>query len=185
MIIGCDLDGTVCDNLALLVDELNNFTGDKIKLEDISEYDVTKVYNITKEQFIQLMRQREEFIADKSPLIIEADTYLKKLADDKHKIHIITARSPKLKAVTSSWLNHYGLPFHGLHLLDSHDKVAICKSLGVDVMIEDNYNNAVQLAKAGINVILFDAPHNLNWNWEGERCSLWQEIYMLITKLDY
>ncbi|MBM7855330.1 putative HAD superfamily protein [Desulfohalotomaculum tongense] len=181
MIIGCDLDGTICDNLPLLVDELNRFTGENIAMDDISEYDVTKVYNITREDFIQLMKEKEEKIIKKSPLIPGADKYLKKLAGENHRIHIITARSPVLKEITSAWLNRCQIPYHGLHLLNSHDKVEICQRLAVDVMVEDNYNNAVQLAAAGIRVILFAAPHNQKWRWPGERCVWWRDIYKLLA----
>lgn len=179
MIIGCDLDGTICDNLPLLIEELNNFTGQAVKLTDIKDYDITKTYDITREQFIQLMNEREAGIIEKSPVITDADRYLQQLALG-NQVHIITARSEVHELDTRLWLDRYQFPFHGLHLLNSHDKVATCKELAVDVMVEDNYHNAVQLAAAGINVILFDAPHNLHWPWSGKRCSHWEEVYSLL-----
>ncbi|MBO8137076.1 MAG: hypothetical protein H0Z40_02915 [Desulfotomaculum sp.] len=181
MIIGCDLDGIICDNLLLLIEELNTYTGEQIKINDVTDYDVTRIYNITREQFIQLMKEREEDICDKSPLMPGADKYLQKLASQGHQIHIITARSPRLGKITIKWLKRHKIPFHQLHMLNSHDKVETCQQLKVDVMVEDNYNNAVQLAEAGIKVILFNAPHNLKWKWTGPRCDNWNDLYKLLT----
>lgn len=182
MIIGCDLDGTICDNLPLLIEELNRYTGQNIGINDIKDYDVTKVFDITREQFIQLMNEREADIIAKAPVIEDAHSYLKKLAND-HQVHIITARSEIYESITRHWLDRHQIPYHGLHLLNSHDKLASCKELAVDVMVEDNYYNAVQLAAAGIDVILFDAPHNLNRPWPGKRCSHWKELYQHIISL--
>ncbi|MEG6616590.1 hypothetical protein V6C27_09210 [Peptococcaceae bacterium 1198_IL3148] len=182
MIIGCDLDGTICDNLPLLIEELNNFTGQVININDIKDYDVTKVYDLTREQFTQLMQQREANIIEKSPEIAGAARYFKQLVNE-HQLHIITARNQMHEFCTRRWLEKHQFPYHGLHLLNSHDKVDICKELVVDVMVEDNYHNAVQLAAAGIEVILFNAPHNLHWPWPGKRCGNWDEIYsqLLLT----
>lgn len=180
MIIGCDLDGTICDNLPLLVDALNKFTGQNTALSDIKRYDVTKIYPITREQFIDLMNQTEAEIIARSPLIKEADKYLNRLAA-AHRIHIITARHPGLKDATAAWLKKYRLRYHGLHLLNSHDKAAACRRLAVDVMVEDNYRTALKLAEAGINVILFDAPHNTGRPWPGTRCSTWREVYQAVA----
>ncbi len=180
MIIGCDLDGTICDNLPLLVDCLNKYTGKNITLEDIRQYDVTKTFPITRKQFISLMSEAEAEIITKAPLIKEADKYLQQLAGE-HQIHIITARNPRLKELTAAWLKKYQLPYHGLHLLNSHDKVAICQKLAVDVIIEDNYHNALQLSAAGFKVILFNAPHNKHSPWVGPRCSSWREVYQTIS----
>jgi hypothetical protein len=182
MIIGCDLDGTICDNLPLMIEELNNFTGQVVNINEIKDYNVTKVYDITKEQFWQLMREREADIIKKSAVIADADRYLQQLTGE-HQLHIITARHEMHEQGTRRWLDKYQIPYHGLHLLNSHDKVAICKELAVDVMVEDNYNNAIQLANAGIKVILFNAPHNLNWPWSGMRCANWDEVYnqLLLT----
>ncbi|WP_031517976.1 5' nucleotidase, NT5C type [Desulfofalx alkaliphila] len=184
MIIGCDLDGTICDNLPLLVDALNRYTGQKILPDNIPEYDVCKVYKITREEFNQLMSQVELNMIEGSPLIPGADKYLRLLAAAKHQINIITARSPIYEEATRRWLNRHNLPYRGLYLLNSHDKVDICKQLGVDLVVEDNYHNAVQLSKAGFDVILFDAPHNLNWPWEGRRCGRWEEVYRYIDSVN-
>lgn len=185
MIIGCDLDGTICDNLGLLVDDLNKHTGKNIEIDCIPEYDVCKVYDITREEFVQLMIKYEPQMIANSPLIPKADVFLKKLAEANHEIHVITARNPIYEEATRVWLDKYGIPYHGVHLLNSHDKVATCKELKVDIVVEDNYHNAIQLAEAGFEVILFNAPHNLNWPWHGKRCTHWEEVYhYMISFLD-
>lgn len=181
MKIGIDLDGTVADNFDLLVETFNGYCGKSLQGKDIKQYSLCKTYNITEQEFNDLMDQKEEGIIMASPLIPFVREKIHQLVKDGWEVHIITARHPKYKNITESWLQNKGIPYSGLHLLNSHDKLSLCKELKVRCMIEDNVHNAYQLADGGVNVILFEAPHNQCWPWQGIRCCSWEEIYHNIT----
>ncbi|MDO7785629.1 5' nucleotidase, NT5C type [Desulforamulus aquiferis] len=181
MKIGIDLDGTIADNLNLLVDTLNTHSGKKLLGDEIYQYNLCKVYSITEDDFINLMEQREEEIISTSPVIPYARRNIKQLVNDGWEVHIITARNPRYAEITEKWLHQQGIPYRGLHLLNSHDKLDVCKELKVRLMIEDNIHNGYQLATGGIDVILYDAPHNRFWPWKGTRCRTWNQVYNSIS----
>lgn len=182
MRIGIDLDGTIADNLELLVETFNRHCGKTLKSDEIHQYSICKVYDICEEEFIQLMNKKEEEIIQKSPLIPYARENILQLVKDGWQVHIITARNPRYDSVTEKWLRDKGIPYSGLHLLNSHNKVDICKELKIKLMIEDNVHNAYQLENGGVPVILYEAPHNRLWPWKGIRCKSWNDIYASIQK---
>lgn len=182
MKIGIDLDGTIADNLNLLVDTLNLHCGKALVGDEIYQYNLCKVYSISEAEFFSLMSEREEEIITTSPVIPFARRNIQQLVKEGWQVHIITARNPRYSNVTEKWLRQQNIPYSGLHLLDSHDKLEVCKELGVRLMIEDNIHNSYQLANDGINVILFNAPHNRFWPWKGIRCRSWNQIYKSVNR---
>lgn len=182
MKLGVDLDGTVADNLDLLVEAMNKYCSKNLCGQEIHQYNLCKTYNISEKDFISLMVTEEPNIIKKSPLIPFAKEKLLRLYQDGWQIHIITARNPGYREITEQWLGQMGVPYHELHLLNSHDKLAICQQLKVEFMVEDNVHNAYNLSEGGIEVLLYDAPHNRHWSWEGIRCKNWHEVYNSITK---
>ena len=47
-----------------------------------------------------------------------------------------------------------------LHMLGSHYKVEKAKELDCDIFVEDRYENAVELALSGFQVLLMDCSYN-------------------------
>ncbi|GAB6179560.1 hypothetical protein JCM14036_08790 [Desulfotomaculum defluvii] len=183
MKIGIDLDGTIADNLELLVEAMNRFCGKNLRGEEIYQYNLCKVYNISEAEFVKLMNEEEQKIISKSPLIPYARESIQDLVKQGWEVHIITARNPRYQKITESWLQDHNIPYKQLHLLNSHDKLAVCQQLRVKLMIEDNIHNAYQLHEGGVQVILFEAHHNRYWPWQGLRCTSWQDVYQTINKM--
>ncbi|CAK7079165.1 MAG: Nucleotidase [Tissierella sp.] len=65
-----------------------------------------------------------------------------------------------MKNVTYLWFSHHKIPMNSLTLLGSHDKVGTAKDLSCDIFIEDRYENAIQLAESGFEVLLMDCNYN-------------------------
>lgn len=80
----------------------------------------------------------------------------------------ITARST---GTTQEWLDKNGFPTAPLYVV-GHDqsKIDIAKTSGIDVFIDDRYENFVELTNAGIFTYLFDAPYNRHYNVGHRRC---------------
>lgn len=73
----------------------------------------------------------------------------------------ITSR-PVAKEVTEQWLDVRGFPARKVYSLDIQtSKVEIAKEAGVEIFIDDSFNNFVQLNNAGITTYLYSAPWNL------------------------
>ena len=75
-----------------------------------------------------------------------------------HYIHITSHRSAGSHAATSAWLESIGLPYHDLHC--SYDKVARCRELEIDLLIDDAPGNLQAALAAGMAVATIEHPWN-------------------------
>jgi hypothetical protein len=88
----------------------------------------------------------------------------------------ITARSHCPKEAAERWLDKNGFPAAPVYQTNGKSKVDICKELGIEIFVDDNYHNFVELNKAGIFCYLFDRPHNQRYNVGHRRIKSLSEI---------
>jgi uncharacterized HAD superfamily protein len=79
-----------------------------------------------------------------------------------HFIHITSHRSVEAQAATEQWLRDIGLRFDDLHC--SFDKVARCRELEIDLLIDDSPFNLQAALEAGI------AGATILHPWNAELC---------------
>ncbi|KAG8376286.1 hypothetical protein BUALT_Bualt09G0047400 [Buddleja alternifolia] len=172
VMIAVDVD----EVLGNFISALNQFVADRYSLNhSISEYHVYeffKIWNCSRDEAD--IRVHEFF---KTPYfkkgiypIPGARKALQKLS--KHcNLSIVTSRQNAIKDHTIEWIEkHYPGLFQEIHFgnhfaLDgpSRPKSDICKSLGAKVLIDDNPRYAVECAKVGIKVLLFDYENSYPW----------------------
>lgn len=156
---GIDIDGTVtCPST--FVPYLNKSFNLNITLDDITQYDLTPLVDISKEEFAQWFLDNEPIIYAESPLAKGAKNTLKQWSA-KHELFYISARGSHLLSLTEEWFNKMNISYDFIDLLGSHDKVAAAKNYKVDIFFEDKHDNAVEIHEnCQIPVILFDTPYN-------------------------
>jgi hypothetical protein len=76
----------------------------------------------------------------------------------------ITSR-PVSTEITKKWLKSNGFPDRKIYTV-GHDqsKVDIAIESGINIFVDDRYENFIELNKAGICCFLWDAPHNQRYN---------------------
>ncbi len=123
------------------------------------------------------------------PVEDSVDT-LKNILKD-HEIIIITSRPISWKEKTEKWIGKHlsKINAKGIYSGDFHSqgktKAEICEELKIVLMIEDNKNYALECAKRGIQVILFDKPWNVGINHENiKRINSWTEAIKIINILN-
>jgi hypothetical protein len=86
--------------------------------------------------------------------------------DAGHDIHITSHRAQRSVTATRRWLADIGLRHHGLYC--GYDKVAHCRQIGIDLLIDDSPANLLRAVDAGIlaatlrhpwNADMRDTPH--------------------------
>jgi uncharacterized HAD superfamily protein len=96
--------------------------------------------------------------------------------DAGHHIHITSHRSQRSVAATRRWLDDIGLRHHELYC--GFDKVARCREIGIDLLIDDSSDTLLRALDAGIlaatlrhpwNEDLRDTPHVI-------RAADWREL---------
>ena len=76
----------------------------------------------------------------------------------------ITSRSIP-KEWTEEWLDKNGFPTMPVYSVGfGESKVDVAKESGIDIYVDDRYENFVELTNAGIFTYLFDAPHNQRYD---------------------
>lgn len=156
--LGVDLDGVLGDILAVSVQALNDYFGREVRVEEVRDYDLSRVYGLSREEIREFFAARQDLLEEMPPMP-GARLCLEYLY--RHcRLTIITARPPFQEDMTRHWLARYGFPYHDLVLVGSHDKREACRRAGIDLFIDDRLENALMLASEGWPVILFAAPHN-------------------------
>jgi uncharacterized protein len=180
MRFGIDIDGTVTSPEALLP-FMNEAFGLNITLEDVTQYDLTPLVNISKEDFTKWFKENEPIIYAGSSIADGAAQILNVWQDD-HELYFISARGSHLFDITKKWFDDHQLTFHHIELIGSHHKVEAVKKYNVDIFFEDKHDNAVMIhEECRIPVILFDTPYNRDPIPEGViRVSNWHEAYQWV-----
>lgn len=76
----------------------------------------------------------------------------------------ITSRSIP-KEWTEEWLDKNGFPTMPVYSVGfGESKVDVAKASGIDIYVDDRFENFVELNNAGICTYLFDAPHNQRYS---------------------
>ena len=156
---GLDIDGTVtCPET--FIPYLNEHFNKNITLQDITQYELFPLLNITKEEFWIWMTKYEPIIYENAKLAAAFTEVLKKW-EDKHHFTYISARGSHLREVTEQWFQKHSIPYHHLELLGQHNKLDAVKKHQIDIFFEDKHDNACDIAEqCNIPVILFDTPYN-------------------------
>ena len=98
---GIDIDGTVTWPAAL-VPFINKAFGMNLTLDDVKEYDLNPIVNVSKKEFANWYSLNEPQIYLESPIAEGADSVLKKW-ENYYELYFISARSPHLLDVTKQW----------------------------------------------------------------------------------
>jgi hypothetical protein len=76
----------------------------------------------------------------------------------------ITSR-PIPTEITAQWLKLHGFPTAKIYTVGHNEsKVAIAKESGLELFVDDRYENFVELNKSGVCCFLMDAPHNQRYD---------------------
>lgn len=79
--------------------------------------------------------------------------------------HCYVTSRPVKTEITEKWLDLHGFPARPVITVPlGTSKVEVMKKAGVDVFVDDRYDNFKELNKAGIVTYLWDAPHNQRYD---------------------
>ena len=109
----------------------------------------------------------------------------------EHQIILITSRNRRnesVAAITLDWLKKYNVAYDKLVMnqtdnLHHFSKLADCLENGVEIMIEDHHDLALEIS-AQLPVILFDYPYNYHLRNDNIfRVQDWLEVQQTINQL--
>lgn len=90
-----DMDDTLENLCEVWVDYLNEIYGTNVRLTDVTQWDMTKIFpTLNRNEIFDVLT--EETLWERVRPLTGAVEYLKKLMDDGHKIIVVTSASPEL-----------------------------------------------------------------------------------------
>ena len=157
IIIGIDIDNTICDSYPAYLEKYNLKYQKEVQLSEVLDFyylnDLTDKEGAEFGGLIDELVLSEEFQISLLP-VGEAQKVIREWTDQGHLVHYVTARPVQMRKVTGQWLEKHGFWHKGtrLDLFDEKNgfksdvdyKVSIAKKFSIRLFIED----AGQIAKA-------------------------------------
>eukprot|EP00798_Chlamydomonas_sp_ICE-L_P011704 gene11704-34432_t len=163
--------------LGRFVYKLNHFCKEKYDMDyDVSDYwiyEFAKIWGCTGERSNHIVHDflASQIFTEGIPVIpgsFDALTRLSQTCD----LVVVTSRQHVIQDVTLDWIDRHfeGLfqeVYFGNHFAmegASRKKSEICKSIGAEVLIDDNPSYAAECAANGIHVLLYDWDFKYPWS---------------------
>ena len=196
MKIGIDIDGVLTDIEKWQLDYGSKFFYEKYK-KSITNYkglDTINIFEVNKKQNDEFWSYYfKDYCINISPREF-AKEITKRLIEDGNEVYIITARGSyeshslkvmsyeENKKIAKEWLDKNGIAYNKI-IFTPDDKLDICISNKIDLMIEDNPKNIKQISSK-IPVICFHANYNEDvYGKNIIRCYTWWDIYKTIYEI--
>lgn len=195
MRIGIDIDNTlnkVQDKLNKAAFDYAISLGKKIDnydnpLEDIKNNGDTykKKFQFTYEELKYFLKEIQEDITNNALPRENVKEVIDKLKEDRNEIYIVTARDSEFHddpyKLSKDWLDKNNIYYDRL-IVNAREKASVCKNENIDLFIDDQLNNCLSVANAGIKTIMItDRIYNYN---EITQLQNWNEIYNYINEME-
>lgn len=183
--IGVDVDGVLYDFVQALIDYAEHTHGYENLPYAESWNFYEKQWGWSGDQFLDIYTKGvHDWVMWSNGIPMgDCKTWLNKLYDEGHEIHVVTWRSlPKVSAelghqITKDWFERHGLKYHSITV--ARDKTCV----PVDYFIEDNVDNYLSLKECGTTPVLINRPWN-QYLENATRVDNWEEFYLLINTLE-
>ncbi len=173
MKIATDIDDLKAPFNGVFLPWVNHLKGTSFRMEDMKEFNYQHLLNLPENECMDLIYQFYDSDTFKSirpyPEVVDL---LHDLTNKKHELFCITGRGYEMMNATHAWLAHH---FNGLYTqANTHftnnfpregfsakvTKRDLCIKLGIQVLFEDNLQNSIECAEAGVYVFMPDRPWN-------------------------
>jgi uncharacterized HAD superfamily protein len=192
MRIGIDLDDVLADSLPHYVQALNRRFDLTIDLAGAAWRIFDRFPHIPRREahsfFSELI---EDGFFSSRPLLPGAREAVESLAEEGHRLFIVTGRATRDAATTREWLEQVGLLRHfnavvhnGMEPVSRY-KSGVASRLQLDLFIEDELTVAIAVAESAVPVLLFDRPWNQGTLPDNmQRVRHWNEVLTWIGEFN-
>ncbi len=189
MVIGIDMDDTICSTNERIIVEADKYDKEVLGgtgIKDIDAYEFTKMMGWPQEMKGQFFSDKLEYIMDNAEIKEGAKDVINKLHDEGKKIIIISFRKGKYIKdpynLTKNWLERNGVHYDKIYV-DTGSKVDECISEKVDLFIDDKESHCEDVSSAGIKVLLFTNAYNHDEK-RFNRADNWNKVYDYIKEIN-
>jgi len=186
MKIGIDLDEVIADFLPALIEYHNTTYGTHLNREQFQSYKFWENWGGTREEAIQKVYDFHQtpYFKNIKPVMGVQETI--DILKQNHELFVITSRQDKVAEATKEWIaQHFPNTFSGVYFANHYSQTGepitknkICDSLGIDIMIEDSPEYALECFQPNRKIFLINCPWNKDTDLPEEvfRVNSWEEI---------
>lgn len=156
MKLGFDIDGVIANFSQPLLQTIKKNYGLTLTEKDITRFSLSHVLGITRAEETQLIF---DILQQDLPIYPGAKETLEELSREGHSIYLLTGRYTPLRELTQTWLKEKGVPYNELHLLEMGKKYQ-ANIEGLDVIVEDSLEEALEWSSKVKTVLVYDHPYN-------------------------
>lgn len=158
--IGLDIDEVLCD----WVGAWTKYWGLNVPQSWFFQRDITEKFEEMKSKGIL-----DDFYMNLQPKISPTDI--------PFEPHCYITSRPVSKEITIAWLDKHGFPARPVYAVGNNkSKVEVAKESGIDIFVDDRFENFRELNAAGICTFLMDTPHNQRYNVGEKRIKSLKEL---------
>ena len=193
MLIGVDLDDVLAETFFAFDQFHNQRYGTSFTKKDHFTFDLSKFWNVSQKEAGERVKEfnSSKYASEIMPLAGAKEALIE--LSRKHEIKIITSRLEEIREETQKWLEehypdhdfevHYANHYYGI---EHQKKSEICRNLGIDILIDDCLEYALECSAEAIKVLLLDNPWNQMDNLPKNvtRVSDWNNIVTHINSLN-
>jgi len=174
-----DIDGVIADTGKAMINIVQNDLNKKwVSVEDIVEYDVTKLSWLNNHEIEHLLTKfcQPEFYYYIPPMPYAAEV-TDILRQKGWEIILVTARPPFLYDITLYWLKKYSIHFNSLISSRPEEKINYCVNNDKCFLVEDRGDLLLQIEEKmpEMKIFIYDQPWNRRIN-VGKRIKTLKEI---------
>ena len=181
LVLAIDCDDVLIASVERIVDEYNDRFQTNVQLEG-AFIPANPDWGAEREVVHQRILEIQSSDAySKTPPFESAVSVVKSLAK-MHELHLVTARTEALMPVTHAMLDKY---FDGAftsveHVGHDTSKGEVCRRIGADVIIDDNYKHLVEADEHGIEHVIWFG----DYPWQADQKHILQNVRRCHTWFD-
>ncbi len=190
MVIGIDMDDTICSTNELIIEEADKYDKEVLGgsgVKDVNAYEFTEMMGWEKDMKGKFFKDRLEYIMDHAEIKEGAKEIINKLHDEGNKIIIISFRKDKYLTdpykLTVDYLDRYGIKYDKV-FVNTGTKEDECRENNVTLFIDDKESHCADVSNEGIDVLLFTNAYNHDEK-RFNRVDNWNQIYKYIEEKYY
>jgi uncharacterized HAD superfamily protein len=168
MKIGIDIDEVLADQLSSLIRFHNDSFGTTLARDHFRSSKFWETWGGTREEAIRKVYDfyQTPYFRDIQPVDGSKEA-VGRLSRD-HELHLVTGRQNDIATLTQDWIRrHFPNRFSGIHFANHYSnngfpqsKAEICDALGIEFLIEDTLDYALECARPNRKILLLDYPWN-------------------------
>lgn len=182
MHIAVDLDDVVLDFVGGVIRAVNTEYGTKLRLEDVTNWELKKVLNpIIGRSWWAWLRDREWLWAN-FDVVPGAIGGIDTLRRQGHYLELVTSKPEWAEHNVWKWLGKWRPAFNRVTIVGPKDRKVTMTD--AEILVDDKPSNCAEFVLVGRGAILFDMPHNRGFK-NLPRVDSWPMLVQVIGELPH